>query len=186
MQTKKHLILMMGGQGVGKGSLSKMLMDVHPFKYIETGAILRSMPPDSEIGRIVAQGHLVTDDILFDIMNDKLSGDHDIILDGFPRKISQAKWLIENYADIYNIHVLYLSAPESVLIARINKRIGDGGGRADDACADIIRRRLDNYLNMTIPAIDWLRTVPNIKFSQIDACGTKDENMQEIMKVLVL
>ena len=42
------------------------------FNYIETGAILREMPADSEIGRLIARGDFVPDKYLFDLMQSKI------------------------------------------------------------------------------------------------------------------
>ncbi len=181
---KKNIIVMMGGQGVGKGTFSKMLCRHHDFNYIETGAILRALPPESEISQAIARGELVSDEKLFRLMQEKITDDRDIILDGFPRNLSQAKWLVKNYADKYNIHVLYLDVPEDIMIARINKRIREGVGRKDDANPDVIRRRLDTFWKITIPAIEWLRTAPGIRFSDIDAHGEENDNFAEIVAAL--
>ncbi len=184
MGNKKEIIVMMGGQGVGKGTFSRMLAERHDFNHIEVGAILRTAPADSDIAKTISAGNLVPDDMLFNLMRQKMTPDRDIILDGFPRKLSQAQWLVENYADKFNIHVIYLNVPENILIERINKRIREGGGRADDADPTVIRNRLDNYRKITMPAIEWLRTVPNIKFSDINAHGPAAENFAEIVAAL--
>lgn len=175
----------MGGQGVGKGTFSKMLMARGDYMYIETGAILRTAPADSDIGRMVARGELVPDDMLFKLISDRINSCKcDIILDGFPRTLSQAKWLVGTYASTYDIHVIYLNVSMDILLQRINKRIREGGNRPDDADATIIRRRLDTFRTQTIPAIQWLGTVPDIQFTDIDATGTADENFAEIMAAL--
>ena len=175
---------MMGGQGVGKGTFSRMLCERHNFKYIETGALLRAAPADSDIAKTISAGNLVPDEITFALIHEQITGDHDIILDGFPRTTSQAQWLVENYADKYDIHVLYLNVPEEILIQRINKRIREGGNRRDDASPDIIRRRLDTFRTKTIPAIEWLRTARGIRFSDIDAHGDARDNFAEIVSAL--
>lgn len=184
MKDKTKIIVMMGGQGVGKGTFAKMLCDKGEFNHIDVGGILRTAPADSDVGRTIATGNLVPDEMLFDLLKEKITTDHDTVLDGFPRKLSQAKWLVENYAKQHDIHILYLTAPEEILMARINKRIREGGGRTDDAHSDVIRRRLDTYKTVTIPAIEWLRTTPGIKFSEIDAAGDVDDNFAEIMTAL--
>lgn len=184
MTDKKHMILMMGGQGVGKGTFSRMLMDNGIYSYIETGAILRSMPPDSDVAKIISAGNLVPDEMLFDLLAHRIPDDSNVILDGFPRKISQAKWLVDNYADKFNIYALYLSVPTDVLIQRINKRIREGSNRTDDASPDIIRRRLDNFFQITMPAIEWLRECPRVHFSEIDARGDINDNFSDIMMAL--
>lgn len=185
MTTKKHqMILMMGGQGVGKGTFSRMLMAQHPYKYIETGAILRSMPADSEVVKTISAGNFVSDELLFDIMKHEIPDNMDVILDGFPRKISQAQWLVDNYTDKFDIYALYLSVPTEVLIQRINKRIDEGSKRADDASPEIIRNRLDNYFKITMPAINWLCECPHVHFSEIDARGDVNDNFADIMNAL--
>ena len=178
------MIVMMGGPGVGKGTFSHMLMDTHPYKHIEAGALLRATPPDSEIQKIIASGNLVPDELICNLMRDHLGANTDIILDGFPRTLGQAKWLIENYADKYRIHVLYLNVDRKILIQRIQKRIRDGSNRADDASIDIVQHRLEKFQQITMPAVEWLRTAPNIKFSEINANGDASDNFAEIIAAL--
>lgn len=164
---KKHMIVMLGGPGVGKGTFSKMLCELHDFKYIETGALLRALPPESRIAKIIAKGDLVPEKDVFDILEKQLVGNRDIILDGFPRTLSQAKWLVKNYADKYDMHVVYLDIPETLMVKRINKRIREGGDRKDDTNLQAVHHRLDIFQKKTAPAIEWLRDVPNIKFYDV-------------------
>lgn len=178
------MIVLMGGQGVGKGTFSKMLRDRHNYNYIEAGALLRNLPADSEIAKLIAAGKLVEDADIFKLIAPKVTDDQDVLLDGFPRKLSQAQWLVENYADKFNIHILYLDVPEEIMIARINKRIREGSARADDADAGAIRRRLDAFWHVTMPAIEWLRTAPGIKFSDVDVTGHVDDNFARILDAM--
>ena len=166
---KTKMILLMGGQGVGKGTHARRLVARDGYGYIETGAILRALPPESPVAQIMARGELVPDTDLFDVVADAINGAHgDIILDGFPRTLGQAQWIVQNFADKFDIRVLYLNVPESVMLARIENRIREGGGRADDADAAVVRRRLDSFWKTTMPAIDWLRTAPGIRFADVD------------------
>ena len=182
---KKRLIVLMGGQGVGKGSLAKRLMEKYGFVHVEAGAILRSMPQESEIYKIITSGNLVPDNMLFDIMAARLNQDQDIILDGFPRKLSQAQWLVENYADKFKVQVLYLYADKDLMIKRINKRATEEN-RTDDMNMDVINKRLENFFNVTMPAIDWLRSVRGVQFAEVDASGDKEQNLQDTVRALHL
>ena len=175
---------MMGGPGVGKGTFSHMLMDTHPYKHIEAGAMLRAMPADSEIGKLISAGNLVPDELVCDLIAPLLTDKNDIILDGFPRTIGQAKWLVQNYADKFNIHVLYLNTDEQTLITRIQKRVREGTKRADDATLEIIKHRLENFRQITLPAVEWLRTAPSINFSEINATGDTSDNFAKILFTL--
>ena len=184
MTDKKQIIVMMGGAGVGKGTFSKMLMAQRPFSYIETGALLRSAPSGSEIAQTLATGTLVSDALVCDLIQSKITPTQNIILDGFPRNLYQAQWLIKNYSDTYDIHVLFLDVPRDVMIARINKRLNEGSTRNDDASSATINHRLETFDNITMPAIKWLQTAPNIAFSRIDATGTATDNFQDILNAL--
>ena len=174
---------MMGGPGVGKGTFSAMLMACHPFKHVEAGAILRAMPPDSEVGKQISAGDLVPDNLVCDLMAAQID-DVDIIMDGFPRTLPQAQWLVAQYADKYDIQVLFLSTDDDTLIQRIQKRISAGSNRSDDAAMKTIRHRLENFHKTTMPAIEWLRTAPGISFSEIDAAGDANDNFAEITDAL--
>lgn len=180
----KEIIVLMGGQGVGKGTFSKMLRERHEYNYIETGAMLRELPPDSEIGQIIARGELVSDENLYKLISSKITDDKDILLDGFPRTLAQAQWLVENYADKFNIHVIYLNISEELMMKRIQKRMNEGGGRADDADPAAVRRRLDTFWQITMPAIKWLETADGIKFSDVDTSGPVDENFARIIAAM--
>lgn len=180
----KDMIVLMGGQGVGKGTFSKMLRARHNYNYIETGAMFRNLPADSEIAKLIAAGHLVPDSELFKLVASKITDDQDLLIDGFPRTLPQAQWLVKNYADRFNIHILYLDVPEEIMIARINKRINEGGGRADDADATAVRRRLDTFWEITMPAIDWLRDAPGIRFADVDVTGAVDDNFARILAAM--
>ncbi len=181
---KKDIIVLMGGQGVGKGTFSKMLRDGHDYNYIETGAMFRSLPADSEIAKIIARGELVPDSELFKLVASKITDDKDLLIDGFPRTLAQAQWLVNEFADKFNVRIIYLNVPEEIMLARINKRINEGGGRADDADAAAVRKRLDTFWNVTMPAIEWLRDAPGIKFADVDVTGPVDENFSRILIAL--
>ena len=184
MANKKKLIVLIGGPGVGKGTFAKMLMDMHSYNYIGVGALLRALPSDSNIHKIISDGNLVPDDVLFKLLMANLKDDTDILLDGFPRRLSQAKWLVENYADKFDIHILNFVVPTETLVARIEKRIASVTARADDRNPDIIRARLQTFFDVTVPAIEWLRNAKKIKFSDVDVSGNLDNNLSEIMTAL--
>ena len=184
MTAKKKIVLMMGGQGVGKGTISKMLLAHGDYDYIETGAMLRAAPADSDIAKTIASGQLVSDDQLFALVSDNIHDGHDILMDGFPRTLPQAQWLVREFGDKYDIYVVYLTVPTEVMLARINKRINEGGGRKDDADKAAVQRRLDTFFNVTVPAIEWLRTASGVNFAQIDASGTPDSILVDVLHSL--
>lgn len=181
---KPSMIVLMGGQGVGKGTFSSMLKNIRDYSHIEMGGILRTLPKESEIAQIMARGELVPDEKILQLIQSKIPINKDIILDGFPRTMDQAKWLIDNYSNIFNIHIMYLDVPEEIMISRIQKRIREGGGRQDDANEEAIKKRLNTFWEVTIPVIKWLSTVKEIKFSDVDVTGDVNDNFTKIREAL--
>ena len=165
--TKPDMIVFMGGQGSGKGTFAQMLLTKHDYYYIETGAILRQMPDNSEIGKKVANGELINDNDLFSILSEHIKPGKDIILDGFPRSLAQAKWLICNYANKFNIKIIFLNIPEDTMIAHIKKRIREGGNRKDDSDENAVHKRIESFKTITMPAIQWLSDISDVKFFDI-------------------
>lgn len=181
----KRMIVLMGGQGVGKGTFARMLCEKYDFNYIETGAILRNAAKTNPvIDNIIKQGTLVPFETLIQIIANNISADKDVVLDGFPRTLEQAKWLINTYSKEFQIHVIFLSVPKDILIKRIQKRIREGGGRTDDASDAIINKRLQIFEQETLPAIKWLSTISNIQFSEVSVPGDVQDNFAKILAVL--
>ncbi len=181
---KPQMLIFMGGPGVGKGTFSNMIRARHDFKYIEMGAMLRALPDTNPMRQLVAVGELVPDTAAFELLRENVSDDADILLDGFPRTLSQAKWLAQTYADKFDIHIVYLDAPTDIILSRIEKRRRETGGRRDDANPNAIMHRIQHFHDETMPAIEWLRDAPGIHFVHVDARGTADENFAEILAAL--
>ena len=168
---KPTMFIFMGGQGSGKGTFAKQMLKMGDYNYIETGDILRKMPDDSPLREKISRGELVSDEDLYPIISKHMTTDSDIIMDGFPRTLAQAEWLIKNYADKFNIKVIFLNIDEQTMFARIKKRINSGTNRKDDTDEAAVQKRIAAFKNTTMVAIDWLKTVPNIEFFDIKLPG---------------
>jgi adenylate kinase len=182
---KPTMIVFMGGQGSGKGTFAHLLLQQHDYNYVEAGEILRQMPTDSVIGQKILHGELLQDEELFPIMADKIPTDKDLILDGFPRTVGQAKWLIENYADKFDVKVIFLNITEEKMIAHIRKRIKEGGNRADDNDEVAVHKRIAAFKTTTMPAVKWLSELDIVKFYDIHLPSDDiDTNFAHIVKTL--
>lgn len=108
-------VIFIAPPAAGKGTQSSNLVDLG-YTHISTGDMLREeIAKESEIGLVVKdiifKGMLVSDEIVFELINNKLSNlDKPFILDGFPRTIKQAELLdnLLNKLDINNYEVIYL------------------------------------------------------------------------------
>ena len=182
---KPEMLVFMGGQGSGKGTFAKLLLQQHDYNYVEVGNILRQMPADSEIVQKITRGELLQDEDLFPIVSQYIKTDKDIILDGYPRTIGLAKWLIENYADKFDIKVVFLNITEETMMAHIQNRIKEGGNRADDADENAVRKRIASFKSTTMPAIEWLSTLDNVTFYDIHLPSDNiDINFAHSMKII--
>jgi adenylate kinase len=127
----KNLILI-AAPGAGKGTLSKDLLKKYDYVHISTGDLLREqVAKGDELGlkiqEIFKTGGLVSDDIVYKALENKLSDpacDNGYILDGFPRNLKQAR----EYDNILKRSgrdiglVLVLDIPKENLIERITGR----------------------------------------------------------------
>ena len=92
-------IILIAAPAAGKGTLSTMLVDKYNYAHISTGDLLRDAShEETEMGKKIAsileKGELVTDDIVFSLLEKRLMEDdtkNGYILDGFPRTLEQAK-----------------------------------------------------------------------------------------------
>ncbi len=182
---EQELIIIAGGQGAGKGTISNRLLSVRDLNYIETGNIFRQMPTDSEIGKLIASGNLVPDEKLFDLMDSKITLEKPNLLDGFPRTAPQAKWLIENYSDQYDISVLFLDVPEKILLQRIENRTKTSKNvRSDDVDMDSVKKRLNSFYTKTVPALEILEHAKSVNFHRINGKLSIEENIAQVFRAL--
>lgn len=94
-------LILLGAPGAGKGTQAEILCEKYNIPTVSTGAIIReSINSGSELGNkvkaIIEKGQLVSDDIVIEIIKERLSKDdckNGFILDGFPRTIAQAEAL---------------------------------------------------------------------------------------------
>lgn len=97
------LLVIMGAQGTGKGTVSGLLCDELGIMQLSTGDIFRkNIKEQTELGieanKYISQGKLVPDEITVPMVAQALDSDEakaGVILDGFPRTTEQAKQLDE-------------------------------------------------------------------------------------------
>jgi adenylate kinase len=175
------VILLMGIAGSGKGTQGKMLADQHGLHLISMGDVLR-MYATGELREKMLAGELLDDQEIISIIDKvftSLSNADDIIMDGFPRTISQAEWLIDQVkAGRFNLNIaLHLVATRDAVKERLLKR-----ARIDDNEA-AIEARFDEYEKSTQPLINWLGE-NGVKVVNINAEQSVENVNQELAKVL--
>ncbi|AFY43198.1 adenylate kinase [Nostoc sp. PCC 7107] len=152
-------LIFLGPPGAGKGTQAQVLAEYLQIPHISTGEILRqAMKEQTPLGikaqSYVDSGELVPDQLVQDLVEERLAqsdAKSGWILDGFPRKVTQAAFLEELLAKTAQggERVVNLDAPDDIVISRLLAR-----GRKDDT-EEVIRRRLEVYRNETAPLIDY-------------------------------
>lgn len=97
------IIIMLGAQGTGKGTVAGIISNEIGIPQISTGDIFRKNISENtnlgiEANKYISKGNLVPDDITIPMVEDRLNWEdakNGAILDGFPRTINQAEKLEE-------------------------------------------------------------------------------------------
>lgn len=175
------MILLMGVAGAGKSMQGRMLADEHGYAWVSTGEILRVLVTGKRRQEML-QGKLLNDvevveliDKVFELINTH----EEFVLDGFPRTIPQADWLIRQVKkgrfDL--TAVVNLVATKEAVMDRLTSR-----GRPDDTEA-AISERFAEYEEVTKPILEHFRE-EGIKVHEVDASQTPQEVRDCILKLL--
>ena len=128
------IIIMLGAQGTGKGTVAGVLNRQNGWVQLSTGDIFReNISKGTELGieanKYISKGCLVPDEITISMVEkrlDELKNEEGIILDGFPRNIEQAKKLdeiLESKGQKVD-WVINLETPRDEIIERMmNRRV---------------------------------------------------------------
>lgn len=120
-------IILMGPPGAGKGTVSELLIEKENFPHIAPGDIFRDhIAEKDEIGLQIApyvnNGKLIPGHLADEIIKNKLLGKdikNKFILDGYPRELSQAKYLSE-YCNIDKLVIIKIADNE--IVSRLSGR----------------------------------------------------------------
>lgn len=175
------MILLMGIAGSGKGTQGKMLADQKGLHLISMGDVVRMYVTGEQRQRML-DGGLLNDQEVIDMLDKLLATitDHEgIILDGFPRTIPQAEWLLQQVqAGRFTLKgAVHLVASREAVKERLL-----GRARIDDNEA-AIEKRFDEYERSTTPLLEWL-TSHNVAVLNINAEQSVEAVNSDITKQL--
>lgn len=209
------IIIPFGKPGAGKGTLiNKIMKERENWSIISTGAAFRkAIKDETELGKkakfYVEQGKLLPDEVVIGIVKDaldvidskKIEG---VIIDGFPRTVSQAEIMIK--LGIIPTKVLVLDVSDETVIYRISRRVecesckisfsleeglyhpkkygicdkcGSKLVRRKDDTPEIVKARLEEYAEKTAPILQYMEML-KIPMQNI-SCDVTEEGIEKML-----
>ncbi|MBO6194949.1 MAG: nucleoside monophosphate kinase [Bacilli bacterium] len=179
-------IILIAAPAAGKGTISKYIEDKYNYKHISTGDLLREEVRKNtiigkEIKPLLEKGSLVGDDIIEEVFKKEFKKTKsNIILDGIPRTLTQAKMLDnldEEYDNVDITKVINIDIDKNIAIERIESRLicedcgsvynkkiikdkvctkcgGNLSSRNDDN-KETFLDRYDTFIKQTKPLLDY-------------------------------
>jgi len=208
-------LVLLGPPASGKGTQGRRLADRFGSNYLSTGALLREAVENrTRLGLaaepVLARGGYLPDDLISPILGewlDRHKNGPGWVIDGFPRTLTQAKflekWLGDRGAELDA--AISLEAPFDELVSRTGDRVecpdcrwtgqrgelsdhgkcpecsGPAEARADDDEGNF-RCRHSQFIENTIPAIDFYRETGRL--ISVPATGTRDQTTSAIVSSL--
>ncbi len=179
-------MILLGPPGAGKGTQAQYICRKFGIPQISTGDMLRAaIKAGTKLGleakKIMDEGHLVSDDIIIGLVQERLKQAdcaNGYLFDGFPRTIPQADAL--KHSGVALDYVLQIDLPDSEIVTRISgRRVHPGSGRTyhlvfhppkvagkddetgedlvqrDDDREETVKKRLEVYHAQTAPLVEY-------------------------------
>ena len=184
-------LVLFGPPGAGKGTQSELLIDNYNLVHLSTGDILRGeIAAGTALGLeaklLMDKGDLVPDSVVIGMIKSKLENNPDakgFIFDGFPRTTAQAEALDTLLTELNTAisGMVSLQVDDEELTKRLLLR-GKDSGRADDQDESIIRNRIKEYNNKTLPLKEFYGA--QNKLQEIEGIGSIDEINQKLCNAI--
>ena len=202
-------ILLLGQITCGKGTLSENLNAKYGYQGVSIGQILRDeTQKDTEEAKIILdyqqRGVLVPNDITLKVLKNYLKnvGEANLIFDGYPRNLDQAKAL-EEITDLDAVFVLEVD-DDIVMYRAMGRRCCKDCGAIthidllngktnclkcggeliirNDATEEATRAKMQSYYKDTLPLVDFYKGKYPVYY--IDANKNPEHTMRQVEDVL--
>ncbi|MBQ7201932.1 nucleoside monophosphate kinase [Candidatus Saccharibacteria bacterium] len=172
------MIILFGLAGSGKGTQGKALSEIFGWRSLSVGQAIRDT---GDYADATNKGELIPDEDVINLMNHQIEKTEaegfDVILDGYPRTVGQAEYIVKNMAEKIDGAII-LEVPKEELISRLELR-----GRDDDKEISSIERRFEIFEQNIYSILPLLEQV-NIPIERVDGVGKIDEVTKRLVSVI--
>ena len=174
-------IILLASPGAGKGTASDYIENKYGYKHISTGSLLRNEAlVNEEIKSLIDKGLFVSNETVMDILKKNINNEN-IILDGIPRNLEQAK-ILDSFLEENNIKlekIIFIDIDKELAASRVENRLtcekckrvynkelinskkcmicgGNLITREDDT-KEVFEKRYETYLKETKPLVDYYK-----------------------------
>ncbi len=183
-------LALFGPPGAGKGTQAKLIVEEYGLFHISTGEMLRreiseGTPLGIKAKKTIDEGRLVPDETIVRIIEKTIENNPDskgYLFDGFPRTYIQA-YILEGIMSRFHKKMcclISLEIPDEVSVRRLLNR-GKTSGRSDDNEA-VIRSRLKEYYEKTLPVIEYYKKIGN--YFPVNGDDTVEHIYKEIKSII--
>ncbi len=172
------MIILFGLAGSGKGTQGKAISEIFGWKWLSVGEAIRQTGGYEEV---INKGGLIPDEDVIKLMDKQINKAEDegfdVVLDGYPRDVRQAEYMMATMPDKINGAII-LEVPKEELYQRLALR-----GRDDDKERESIERRFEVF-EQNIDAILPMLTAHNIPIERVDGVGKIEEVTARLVEVI--
>ncbi len=175
------MIIFMGVAGSGKSSQGKRIADEMGLPWLSTGEFLRMLIAGDK-RKDMLSGKLLPDQEIIALVRRVfavINTNEEFVLDGFPRTVAQADWLLNQakHGQLSITAVIHLQASEEAVAKRLLAR-----GRPDDNEA-AIRERFEEYNKEMVPILQHFRDA-EVRVIDVNAERSVGEVHTDIVQAL--
>jgi adenylate kinase len=208
------IVVFLGPPGAGKGTQAKLISQELKLRHVSTGDMLRSAvekqtPLGLKAKEYMDRGDLVPDELVIAMVEQEVLQAENLVLDGFPRTLNQAKAL-ENMLSKHGKgvdKVILFEIGDDYIVERLSGRrtcpkcgavyhMKFNPPKEDELCdvcgvkliqreddkEEVVRKRLEVYRKQTAELIDFYEKED--KLIRLDALKSIEELYEEIKKAL--
>jgi len=178
------VINILGLAGSGKSTQGQLIAKRLGCPWVSMSTLLKENG-DDKVQEDILAGRIVDDKITLRILDDYLSSisadKNEFVIDGWPRALSQAEWLVAKIkaGELLSSGIIHLKAHQHIAKDRLMHR-----GRIDDT-EEAIAKRFNDYRTTILPILDYLSS-QGLKVYDIDADDSIEQVEQGVNRALGL